>query len=70
MDGEKVTITLAVAQWQALLDALGHAPHIIVNSVGPVINEVQQQAGPQIDAIQQQAAEAAASEEPSADTEK
>lgn len=64
MENDKVTIALAVAHWQALLDALGHAPHIIVNSVGLIVNEIQLQAGPQIDEIQKRAAEAAAAAEP------
>lgn len=48
MENEQVTIALTVAQWQTLLDALGHAPYVIVNSVGDIVGNIQAQAAAQI----------------------
>jgi len=68
MENEQVTITLTVAQWQALLNALGHAPWIIVDPVNPIVAFLQQQANPQIAEYQRMANEAAATEENSDQT--
>lgn len=64
MENEQVTITLTVAQWQALLTAVGQAPFILVNSVSPVIANLQSQADAQIAKLQPAAAEATQSENP------
>lgn len=56
MDNEQVTITLTVAQWNALLNALGQAPHIVVTSVMPFVDSLRAQAGAQIDEMQKNAA--------------
>lgn len=62
METEHVTIALTVAQWEAVLNALGHAPYIIVNSVSNIVAHMQEQANPQIAEIQKAAAEAALKE--------
>ena len=60
---DKVTIALTVAEWQNILGALEHAPHIIVNAVSPAIAELHRQAFPQFEEIQRANAEKAASED-------
>lgn len=52
MENEKVTITLTVAQWQAVLNVLSHSPYIVYAPVSPIVNELQLQAAPQIDELQ------------------
>ena len=53
MENEQVTVTLTVAQWQTVLDVVGHAPYIIVLAGGPVLDELRAQAGAQIAELQQ-----------------
>jgi len=52
MENEQVTIALTVAQWQSILNILGNAPYYAVNSISPIVNELQAQAGSQIAEIQ------------------
>lgn len=65
MEAENVTITLTVAQWTMLLNALSTAPFNVVNQVSEAVNSLQAQAGPQVEAAAQKhapAEEAAAAE--------
>lgn len=48
MENENVTITLTVAQWQSLLNVIGAAPYVAVNSIGETVNSLQSQAGEQM----------------------
>ena len=50
MEQENVTITMTVAQWTMLLNALSAAPFSIVNQVSEAVNSLQSQAGPQVEA--------------------
>lgn len=50
MDQEDVTITLKVAQWTNILNALSTAPFNIVNQIAGDVNALQTQAAPQVEA--------------------
>lgn len=64
MENENVTITLTVAQWNAILSALSTAPFQVVNQISEAVNALQVQAGPQVEeaAKKHAPAEAAAAE--------
>lgn len=49
MENENVTITLTVAQWNALLGALSTAPFQVYTQVMTIVNDLQTQAAPQIE---------------------
>ena len=49
MENENVTITLTVAQWNAVLGALSTAPFQVVNQISEAVNSLQKQAAPQIE---------------------
>ena len=59
MENENVTITMTVAQWSMLLNALSAAPFSIVNQVAEAVNALQVQAGPQVEAAAQKHAQPA-----------
>lgn len=51
MENENVTITLTVAQWNAMLGALSTVPFNVYQQVSSVIDNLRLQAAPQIDDI-------------------
>ena len=52
MENEQVTITLTVQAWQSILNVLGNAPYYAVNSIAPIVGDLQAQAGAQITELQ------------------
>lgn len=57
MENEPITITLTVAQWQAVLGAVEHAPYLIVNAVSPILVDLHTQAAHQMSQLQNEASE-------------
>lgn len=51
MENENVTITLTVAQWNAVLGALSTVPFNVYQQVSSVIDNIRLQAAPQIDEL-------------------
>jgi hypothetical protein len=51
MENEEVTITMTVADWNAILGALSTAPFQVVNNVSSSVNKLQMAAGPQIEEL-------------------
>ena len=51
MENSSLSITLTVAQWQGLLNTLGHAPYAAVTAIGDVVNSLQAQAAEQMQAL-------------------
>jgi hypothetical protein len=54
MENANVSITLTVAQWQSLLNAMSHAPYAAVTSINETVNSLQAQAAEQIQALQKE----------------
>jgi len=64
MENEMISVTLTVAQWNAILGALSTAPFQIVNQISEAVNALQVQAGPQVEASAQKHAPAPVEDEP------
>lgn len=52
MENEQITVALTLAQWNALLNTLGHAPYGAVNAINEIVGLVHNQANAQIAELQ------------------
>jgi hypothetical protein len=57
MEEVEVTVTLTIADWNAILGALSTAPFSVVNQISSSVNKLQLAAAPQVEEAAKKAAE-------------